>query len=38
MFWFLLKEQWYYCNTCKFSFPASEASAHKGHSYYPIAS
>jgi hypothetical protein len=41
----VFKEQWYWCKTCNYAFPASEASAHNGnpkkgepkHDYYPIA-
>lgn len=30
------KEQWYWCKTCGFAFPDSEASSHKGHVYWAI--
>jgi hypothetical protein len=30
-----LKEQWFWCQTCNFSFPGSEVSSHKGHKYWP---
>lgn len=30
-----LKEQWYWCATCKCSFPASEMSSHAGHKTWP---